>query len=190
MSAYRFHIGAADSNACDRCLWFEETILHLLRDCSTSRRAWESLVPNDKVAWFFSLEFECWLCRTIDNKGGIGGVGEMEWSDVFIATMWTLWKARNDHCFNNIQFSSSRVINQARLLVADMQLRVEGFHGVHPDPINGRWFCPPPGYVKLNVDGSVRDGKAMYGGLLRTKQVAGSGIYLASVGSLLRYMQN
>ena len=48
-----------------------------------------------------------------------------------------------------------------------MKLRVEGFHGFHLDPLNGRWFRPPPGYVKLNIDGSVRDGEATYGGLLR-----------------------
>ena len=48
-----------------------------------------------------------------------------------------------------------------------MQLREESFHGFHLDPMNGRWFLPPPGYVKLNVDGSVINGNATYGGVLR-----------------------
>lgn len=30
------------------------------------------------------------------------------------------------------------------------------------DPVNGRWFKPPPGYLNLNVDGSFRDGIGTY----------------------------
>ena len=165
VNAYRFHIGAADSSACDRCLRCEETILHLLRDCDMSRRLWERIVHQAKRVWFFM--FECWLCRNLVDKGGIGRIANMEWSDIFMASVWTIWKARNDQCFNNVQFLCNRVMNQARPLVGDMQLRVEGFHGIHLDPMNGRWFRPPPGYVKLNVDWSVRDGEATYGGLLR-----------------------
>lgn len=35
---------------------------------------------------------------------------------------------------------------------------------------NGRWFRPLPGYVKLNVDCSVRGGNATYGGPLRDEE--------------------
>ena len=38
------------------------------------------------------------------------------------------------------------------------------------DPVNGRWSRPPPGYCKLNGDGSVRDGMATYGAILRDDQ--------------------
>ena len=48
-----------------------------------------------------------------------------------------------------------------------MQLTEEHFQGFHLDLMNGRWFQPPQGVFKLNVDGSVRDGQATYGGLLR-----------------------
>ena len=51
-----------------------------------------------------------------------------------------------------------------------MTLQMELLHGFHLDPVNGRWFRPPSGYSKLNVEGSVREGKSMYGGILRNDQ--------------------
>lgn len=35
------------------------------------------------------------------------------------------------------------------------------------DPVNGRWEKPLPRYVKLNTDGSFRDGGLAYGSLLK-----------------------
>lgn len=38
------------------------------------------------------------------------------------------------------------------------------------DPMNGKWEKPPPGYLKLNTNGSYRDGVVAFGGLLRYNQ--------------------
>ena len=48
-----------------------------------------------------------------------------------------------------------------------MTIPVDQFGLFGPDPINGRWCKPPPGYLKLNVDGSFRDGRATFAGVLR-----------------------
>ena len=48
-----------------------------------------------------------------------------------------------------------------------MQIKIGYPPRLSPGPVDGRWFRPPPGYSKLNVDGSFQDGKATYGGLLR-----------------------
>lgn len=45
-----------------------------------------------------------------------------------------------------------------------MQITFENFHGFGLDPVNGRWFRPPPNYLKLNINGSMKDGKVTYGG--------------------------
>lgn len=115
------------------------------------------LVKCGSQWWFFNLDYDAWLCRNIDDKGAISSLVDSEWALSFLATIWSIWKARNDLCFNNIPLSSFGVTQQSRLFARDMQLREESFHGFHLDPMNGRWFRPPPGYVKLNVDGSVRD---------------------------------
>lgn len=49
----------------------------------------------------------------------------------------------------------------------DLSISMEQFHGFNLDPVNGRWCKPPPGYIKLNVDGGFRDGIGTYGGVLR-----------------------
>lgn len=52
------------------------------------------------------------------------------------------------------------------LFALDMKLELANIHVLHLDPLNVRWFKPPLGYLKLNVE-SVRDGNATYGGLFR-----------------------
>lgn len=111
-----------------------------------------------------------WLARNIDDKENITQVVEMDWSLLFLATVWSIRKAGNDKCFKNIILSTTGIVRKSSLLAWDMQLRIESFHGIYLDLINGRWFRPPPGYVKLNVDDSARDGSATYGGLLRDEK--------------------
>lgn len=51
-------------------------------------------------------------------------------------------------------------------MVEDLKKDLCLIHRFHLDPMNSRWFRPPPGYYKLNVDGSYREGKATNGGVL------------------------
>lgn len=95
-----------------------------------------------------------------NTEGAMG----MKYSSVFLASIWFIWKARNDCCFSNAMFTVTGVLNQTTLLAWDMQLTVDGFH---LDPVNLHWFSLPPGYYKLNADGSDKDGKATYGALPR-----------------------
>lgn len=78
-----------------------------------------------------------------------------------------IWKARDEVCFNHAIFSWVDVLIDIQIFAWDMKLHVHSFNGFHLDPVNGRWTLLHLGYVKLNIDGSVRDGNATYGGLLR-----------------------
>lgn len=51
-----------------------------------------------------------------------------------------------------------------------MQIPIDQFGVMGPDPINGRWSKMIPGYFKLNVDESFRDGRSTYTGVLRDHQ--------------------
>ena len=51
-----------------------------------------------------------------------------------------------------------------------MQLVMDNFGIIGYDPINGRWSKLSPGYFKLNVDNNSREGKVIFGGILRDHQ--------------------
>ena len=67
---------------------------------------------------------------------------------------------------NGLEFSPYKVFHQAMNLALDMQIPLDQFGVLRPNIVNGRWTKPPPGYLKLNVDGSFCDGRAAFGGVL------------------------
>lgn len=91
----------------------------------------------------------------------------IKWGQLFLATIWGIWLQRNARVFQSAPFSRIKIIRQAFSLVHDMNTPLDKFGFFGPDPINGRWCKPPPGYFKLNMDGSFRDGRATYAGVLR-----------------------
>ncbi|GAU10722.1 hypothetical protein TSUD_426440, partial [Trifolium subterraneum] len=46
---------------CDYCRNFEETGLHVLRDCAVARELWMLVVPLNKRAEFFGSELSHWF---------------------------------------------------------------------------------------------------------------------------------
>lgn len=187
VNEYRYWIGAATSNMCDRCNVNTESIIHMLRDCPTSKIVWENLVPSRYWLEFFALPLRQWLRDNVrmSSRRNISA----PWSSTFVADLWHIWKARNEACFHQKRFYPIIVYRQILSYTTDMQLRMDDLHGLHLDPVNGRWFRPPPGYVKLNVDGSVRDGNSAYGGLLRN-WVIGFGVLLVGVLPHLLFIWN
>lgn len=55
-----------------------------------------------------------------------------------------------------------------QVYVTDVCTNLAAILGFNLDSLNSRWFPPPSVFHKLNVDGCVREGCAVYGGLLRT----------------------
>lgn len=45
VNEYRAHIGLVTDDYCDRCQATIETLVHCLRDCTSSMAVWETLIP-------------------------------------------------------------------------------------------------------------------------------------------------
>ncbi|KAM7463288.1 hypothetical protein LguiA_031409 [Lonicera macranthoides] len=118
---------------------------------------------------FFAAGYQAWVSKNSDQSHTSIFLDGISRARYFLVTLWLIWKEKYA-CFNATPFVVAKVLCQARMLAWDLQLTVESFNRLSLDLVNGRWFAPPPVYCKLNsklnIDGSVRDGKATYGGLL------------------------
>ncbi|KAE9610426.1 hypothetical protein Lalb_Chr07g0186481 [Lupinus albus] len=39
----------------------------------------------------------------------------LAWSSIWLATVWALWRSRNDSIFNNVRHSSLQILDVARM---------------------------------------------------------------------------
>lgn len=131
------------------------------------RRVREDLIPMGIREVFFQLNLHDWIIWNVKDEGSISLILNLSWVHLFLAAIWGIWKARNKLYFENVLFSSFKVLRQVGLMAVDMQLKFEQSSFLSLDPVNGRWIKPPPGFLKLNVDGSCRDGWIAFGGVLQ-----------------------
>lgn len=82
----------------------EESTIHLFFDCCVAKQVWNDL--NEISGWptvkFFLDMASCWL----SNKKFL--VRNM----IYAAVLWSLWKLRNNLCFQNVSWNSSKQVWQ------------------------------------------------------------------------------
>ncbi|CAL5362434.1 unnamed protein product [Camellia sinensis] len=156
------------SAICPRCGLTDESLHHLLRECSASKTIWTEI---KNITWW---EDGCgrplleWITFNLKNTSEF--IFGTKWQTVFISALWQIWTDRNKTVFENltpsIQVSLKCIRNYAHEIEEAYQ------SSLHPRPYQPRlihWLHPPAGKLKLNVDGCSKGdpGQAGYGGLLR-----------------------
>ncbi|KAJ1418065.1 Ribonuclease H domain [Sesbania bispinosa] len=95
-----------------------------------------------------------------------------EWSLLFGLAIWVIWKSRNACVFEAEEFSSDKIFKQIHYHV-DPVIQQQGVGTLLGRPRYReelvRWSFPIPGWIKVNVDGSLRQGsnRAGCGGVFR-----------------------
>lgn len=95
----RFLFGLTSNSFCTLCNHETESCLHILRDCKYAKEIWKSLLEPNMFADFFKDELQTWIKKNL--TAALNDGVEIGWDRHFLATIWWLWRWRNDYIFNN-----------------------------------------------------------------------------------------
>ena len=134
------------SMRCSVCGAIKETDLHALLECPLAQEVWAGScfwdwVKEATIPSVWDLLFQ-----------GRDKLEDDEW-DVYMATIWEIWSARNKILFWRLVRDVSKLYLRASDFVhaykeANVQLRVQ------PEELPGMWSLPPTGIYKVNFDGA------------------------------------
>ncbi|XP_028089245.1 uncharacterized protein LOC114289680 [Camellia sinensis] len=156
-------------DTCPLCSLAPETTCHILRDCPSSQDHWNSIGIPPLLKDSFNLAFTDWV-RT-NCQSAVLHSTNVAWSIIFPITCWSLWKARNSHCFspnNPTPFNPSLITSLAlewqHTSTLFQPTRTKSTHFIS-------WHPPYLCNYKLNTDGSAKGcpGPVSGGGIIRDK---------------------
>ncbi|RYR36428.1 hypothetical protein Ahy_A09g041389 [Arachis hypogaea] len=151
------------NSVCPICAQEEETSEHTLLLCDWTRAVWfgsqsQCTPTNQNVRsvgqWLQQMYIKCKEANRTEV--------DQNWSRIGI-TMWTIWKARNNYEYNNIEPNPESTINHARIIEKEYNSLIkENISKVREDN-KGRslpviWRPPPQSWLKVNSDAAFSIG--------------------------------
>ena len=175
MNLVRYRRGLAENDLCSRCHNASETPFHCLRDYLYAREVWNLL--NFTHSQFFSLDLLDWLKFFSSGTDGI----------IFCVGLWHIWVMRNEFVFSGSYIPKDVVLRKIHRMF-DVCLSVFGVAPPSQSTIMVSWAHPPPGFVKLNIDGSSlgNPGVAGFGGLIRAE----GGVWVLGFSNYIPWADN
>ncbi|KAJ1393786.1 Reverse transcriptase zinc-binding domain [Sesbania bispinosa] len=140
---------------CARCGQSVEDQWHCIRDCAKSASICHLMGLDQNASFMDDGCFRTWLQNNFKQAGTI-----------FLSTLWEVWNCRNGEIFNDRKHSlwdSARAIN----ILSETIDSLYAWPVVNPTTTWVKWSPPSTDHVMLNTDGSVSNGMAGYGGLIR-----------------------
>ncbi|CAJ2662003.1 unnamed protein product [Trifolium pratense] len=83
---------------CDHCVGIQETMLHVMRDCSGAYDIWKHLVPLRGRLELFTCYYHDWVVSNL--KATVTVADSVEWKVVWATTCDYLWRWRNTLTFD------------------------------------------------------------------------------------------
>ncbi|CAN1132984.1 Putative ribonuclease H protein At1g65750 [Linum perenne] len=153
-----------EDTRCHWCLHPDETVIHVLRDCSFAQEVWRAIGRGHGTDREWQEPLEVWLPSNLDR--------DQKFS--FGVTCWFLWRSRNERIFESASTPANSVAIKAAVWTDNASKALErdtSWMNVN----EGRsvtaisWDPGPSDWVTLNSDGAVKttSGKASAGGVLR-----------------------
>ncbi|XP_057779480.1 uncharacterized protein LOC130998061 [Salvia miltiorrhiza] len=158
---------------------------HVLLNCPFSASIWA-----DVFRWFLieqplPLDVGSMIRFSIHQKNN-KQVGNL-WKAGVVSLLWSLWSHRNNVIHKNLAPSRHLILKQVRVFLCEaannfvlgtmansvsdlLILKNISIAGQPRKPfsyIYVAWHLPPPSWIKINTDGSVREGRIHAGGVFR-----------------------
>jgi ribonuclease HI len=158
-------------SCCNTCLLFDETTLHVLRDCPIAANVWHHLLTVHDRGQFFVLNFNEWIKFNLENR--FGQNHGSDWQAIWATTCFLLWQWRNKS-IHDAEFVSPMnpwqvSLNYVNMYKISMQAEERIQHSKDKQHIDVKWLIPSPGWFVMNSDGAAKMSvrKAGCGGVLR-----------------------
>jgi hypothetical protein len=89
---------------CDHCREFEETSLHVLRNCIIAKNVWMMVVPQQARVTFFGGDIVHWF--HINLHGNLVEVADIKWTKFWANVCYCLWTWHNKekHHYNILRY--------------------------------------------------------------------------------------
>jgi hypothetical protein len=156
---------------CNSCIHFDETTIHVIRDCSIASNIWRHLLLLHERGQFFVLEFLEWINSNLTNR--FGQKYGSDWQAIWATTCNLLWQWRNKSIHDTEFVSPTRpwqvILDYVNMYKLSMEVEEQTRQQQEKQWINVSWLTPSPGWIVLNSDGAANlsDRKAGCGGVLR-----------------------
>ncbi|GLT51765.1 hypothetical protein SLA2020_251510 [Shorea laevis] len=164
--------GLTSDDSCPRCHIEREDVLHLFRDCPSSKQVWSKWLSEDQQRRWQQLSQAEWIQYNL-HRTNVKIEYNLTWDAAFAIIIWYIWLGRNKAVFNNdpewSATKQSTLMNH--LMEAAYFLKKNSMLSPKLQRLVG-WKPPPIGTFKINVDGSAQNshGVSVAGGLCRDSQ--------------------
>jgi ribonuclease HI len=186
---YRWHIG---NPFCHLCSQFEETSMHVIRDCTIAVQVWKHLLNRQEWGCFFTVEFQDWINLNLNNA--FGQRYGKEWISVWATTCFLLWQWRNKSTHDTEFVYPLRpwqvIVDYVETYKLSTRVEQQAGTGRVKRQVNINWIPPPHGWYALNSDGAAKIGskRAGCGGLLRNDAGVWIDGFVKKLGDTNAYM--
>jgi hypothetical protein len=157
-------------DSCTLCQSAPETSPHILRDCPRVLPLWQNIGIPTLLDSFFSPNISYWMQSCSNSSLSTSLHSKLLFKDIFPILCWSIWTARNKTAFEGTEFNQSAIAQQLSSLAIELKFSLPQKIDKPPkETVLIGWKPPPPGFLKLNTDGSALGNPrpANAGGLIR-----------------------
>ncbi|KAK2440936.1 hypothetical protein QL285_012291 [Trifolium repens] len=139
----------SDMHVVENSYQFEETTMHVVRDCTVVVHVWRHLLTSQKRESFFTAEFNVWIEFNLNNE--FGQRYGNDWKAIWATTCFLLWQWRNKSPHNAEFMSLERpwqvIIDYVEAYKISMMAEEQVRPGRVQQQVNVAWLLPPPRWI-------------------------------------------